>query len=294
MLAAEETRSVAALDPVERAGNANRDGESAMGERLRFVRTGRRVARIHRDAVGDWRDARPHHPVGDVFTSRFEAYGVVFHAIYRDPDVDSSLTWDDGVQLDELVHPLVAGVLDGAVATRGGTPDEVGDLERVRWSDLLDEPLSADTNWPQLDGVFGSLSWPLEILGPDEDEPDDQTIARLIAHLEDRYGAATKTWMFIDAWESWISPEYGTPDEGVLAKGSIRSVIRFRQEARWPRLWWDARRRWVVATGLDSCTTVVGGTEALIGRLLEDPHLEMIVVDPTDILFPRCNCLRCQ
>ncbi len=225
---------------------------------------------------------------------------MIFHAIYRDPDVDGSRTWDDDLELDEVqvdddpVASLLAGLLDDTWVTRVGTPDDVGDLERVRWGELLDGPLSAGTNWPQLDRVFGSVSWPREIVGPREDEPDEQTIARLVAHLEERYGARTRTWMFIELWESTIHPRYRTPDEGVLAKGPIRSVTTFRREARWPRLWWDARWRWGVTTGLDSSTTVVGGTEGLIHRLVGDPQLEMIVVEPTDVLSTGCNCPRCR
>lgn len=49
-----------------------------------------------------------------------------------------------------------------------------------------------------------------------------------------------------------------------------------------PQLLWPLDRAWCVATEIDYDSTLVGGSAALIGRILADPRLEAFPVDPDD------------
>lgn len=49
-----------------------------------------------------------------------------------------------------------------------------------------------------------------------------------------------------------------------------------------PSFWWPADRAWFVSTDIDSSSTYVGGSSALIGRLLADDLLEVFPADLDD------------
>ena len=49
-----------------------------------------------------------------------------------------------------------------------------------------------------------------------------------------------------------------------------------------PNVWWPDDRAWFVATEIDFESTYVGGSEAAIQAILEDPWLEALPAEPTD------------
>lgn len=49
-----------------------------------------------------------------------------------------------------------------------------------------------------------------------------------------------------------------------------------------PQLLWPEDRSWCVATEIDYDSTLVGGSTALVARILADPRLEAFAVDPAD------------
>ncbi|MEO8829205.1 hypothetical protein [Lapillicoccus sp.] len=51
-----------------------------------------------------------------------------------------------------------------------------------------------------------------------------------------------------------------------------------------PSQWWPASRDWCVATEIDFDSTLVGGSESLVQRILDDGRLEAFPVSPTDDL----------
>jgi hypothetical protein len=53
--------------------------------------------------------------------------------------------------------------------------------------------------------------------------------------------------------------------------------MRFPAEQS-PSLWWPDDRAWCVASEIDFCSTYVGGSPALIERVLGDDRLEAIPV----------------
>jgi hypothetical protein len=50
--------------------------------------------------------------------------------------------------------------------------------------------------------------------------------------------------------------------------------LRWPESTQSPNLWWPDDRSWCVATEVDFSWTYVGGSHALIERVLADPALE--------------------
>lgn len=59
--------------------------------------------------------------------------------------------------------------------------------------------------------------------------------------------------------------------------GTAADLMRFPAEQS-PNLWWPDDRAWCVASEIDFCSTYVGGSPALIKRVLGDERLEAIPV----------------
>jgi hypothetical protein len=67
-----------------------------------------------------------------------------------------------------------------------------------------------------------------------------------------------------------------------LYHGSIDQAKAFCNVEQSPNLWWPDDRAWCVATEIDFSSTYLGGSDAVIEKLLHDERLEAIRVDPTD------------
>jgi hypothetical protein len=70
----------------------------------------------------------------------------------------------------------------------------------------------------------------------------------------------------------------------LLFSGSIHDAIRIHREFQFhpPTLWWPQDRAWFVHTEIDASSTYVGGSAALIGRLVGEQILESFEVDVED------------
>ena len=67
----------------------------------------------------------------------------------------------------------------------------------------------------------------------------------------------------------------------LLFRGSIDEAIRLHREFEFhpPTLWWPDDRAWFVHTEIDASSTYVGGSAALIGRLVGEQILESFEVE---------------
>ena len=70
--------------------------------------------------------------------------------------------------------------------------------------------------------------------------------------------------------------------EGLIYRGSIDQAEAFCNVEQSPNLWWPDDRAWCVATEIDFSSTYLGGSDAVIEKLLHDERVEAIRVDPTD------------
>jgi len=67
-----------------------------------------------------------------------------------------------------------------------------------------------------------------------------------------------------------------------LFSGPIEAVTAFVTDGtdQTPNLWWPSDRAWCVATEIDLSSTYVGGSRAMIERLLTDKRIEALPADP--------------
>lgn len=72
-----------------------------------------------------------------------------------------------------------------------------------------------------------------------------------------------------------------TRDEPPAPTGPTSEVV---VHVRSPSQWWPASRDWCVATEIDFDSTLVGGSNALVQRIVDDSRLEAFPVSPTDDL----------
>ena len=67
----------------------------------------------------------------------------------------------------------------------------------------------------------------------------------------------------------------------MLCDGAITDAARFYLQGRRfqsPALWWPDDRSWFVHTEIDASSTYVGGSEALVSRLVDEQILESFEV----------------
>ncbi|HEY5266715.1 MAG TPA: hypothetical protein VIJ40_07875 [Acidimicrobiales bacterium] len=74
--------------------------------------------------------------------------------------------------------------------------------------------------------------------------------------------------------------EYGLFEGALEAATILELALSHHQQT--PNLWWPLDRSWCVASEIDLPWTYVGGSSALIDRLLSDDRLEAIEVSPDD------------
>lgn len=74
----------------------------------------------------------------------------------------------------------------------------------------------------------------------------------------------------------------------LLYRGAVEKASAWMRFPYWqtPNLWWPADRSWIVATEIDLDWTYVGGSDAVIQRVLNDPRLTASTASPTDRLAP--------
>jgi len=198
-------------------------------------------------------------------------------------------------------------------------PARDGEGRLLRWSDVaaaIGHRMHAMVQWNELvtapwqrgqEAQQGNVPW--VVLGP------------LAEHLRGATAHPEDVWLCL--WEGWgwlhgspsvshlgsselIPPALG---QEVLASPRVqlpwRNYLLFQgplgELSRWghfpmpsqypdwfepqsPSLIWPQETTWCVATEVDFESTYVGGPQALISELLEDPRLEAWPVEPTDVL----------
>ncbi len=109
----------------------------------------------------------------------------------------------------------------------------------------------------------------------------------LIEVLAGHTTAAQRCWFCI--WEGWGPSSPGArvrlPWRGhLLFVGPLAAVSSLveAQEGHSPNLWWPDDQAWCVATEIDLPWTYVGGSAALIARLLTDTRVEVQPASPGD------------
>jgi hypothetical protein len=183
--------------------------------------------------------------------------------------------------------------------------------EKVRWASLAHETDSVLGPTAQFDSLAGSGGSRIEPPRLGTLEADE--LAALIELLAPQTGQPDSCWFAIWDGYGWIEgppafvelqshsrqrpapdrrhhappghPRVAIPGRSFLLwHGPIESATTFSQSPNWqsPNLWWPQDHVWCVATEIDLRSTYVGGTQALVDRILLDARLEALRVDVND------------
>jgi hypothetical protein len=180
--------------------------------------------------------------VGGFLPDVFGAYARVLHP-WPAPDGIAKLRWSD--LADEAGVVLASTTqreeLESWAARRGAQPPDIGTLEGDELEALVDV-LSPFTATPRSCwfGIWDGYGWTVPA-GPRVEVPG-RSLALYAGPME---------------------------SAGALLAFPMRQT---------PNLWWPDDRAWCVASEIDFCSTYVGGSPALVERLLGDERLEAIPV----------------
>ena len=149
---------------------------------------------------------------------------------------------------------------------------------RLSWHDLARRlGLDLDDSIYPTTLQFPYSSWPVSIQPPAEGSLDREQFARLVAHLSavSRDGASSECFSF---YTPLLSEDMVTPVVYVSTLSEVPDLYELDLDefdvSGSPTNLWPSDRSWLVYTDWDLCGTRVSGSEALIGRLLEDEALE--------------------
>lgn len=221
----------------------------------------------------------------------------VSRALDRDPrGTAAGLVSSDYPACVRILHPAFAA--DGGVVEWRAVADAVGGIihPSVQWNRLA-RKLDSDTG-EQLGlrtdrGGFAPIDGDLPI-------PLMRSLFAVFAtHLEDATCMAAY-WVGWRSVETWPAPHICIPRhrrdwEYALFSGTLTDVLEQREigcaDDPWgwsdgplefsPSFVWPLDRSWLLGTDVDSDSTVVGGTEALIADICARSDLEAIRVSPS-------------
>lgn len=204
------------------------------------------------------------------------------------------MEWSNDVQAaDWIVEPLLPF---GSEAVGGFLPDVFEayarvlhpwgagqDLRKLRWADLALEAgvvLGPVTQREELESCaarHGAQPPRTGTLEPGELEALVDVLARFTATPE-------SCWFGV--WEGYAGtvppgPRVEIPGRSLgLYAGPIEAAAALAEfpTCQSPNLWWPEDRTWCVASEIDFCSTYLGGSPALVERLLGDERLEAIPV----------------
>jgi hypothetical protein len=237
-------------------------------------------------SVGAWIESELTGPRGSVtgnLPARFEACVRILHPASLE---GTPVTW--GQVADELgrtVHPLAQwDAIVGASRYNNETPDwpgsmpKAGSLDRSLLGPLL-ETLAEHTGTPDsvFFGIWTGMTWGRVVAVPassGEDPPAAQP------------------------WHSTDDLSFAFPDkqvarrplrasrEYVVLKGRLDAgmLVERRLSPSSPNVIWPEDRSWFLASEIDFDSTLVGGSEKLARRILEDGRFEAFAVGPDDLL----------
>jgi hypothetical protein len=219
----------------------------------------------------------------------FEARVRVLHAIYEMENIPSSRTHDE-VEKERiargLVPPLVVnGVNVGALTTDSGIPLGIASRregsKRLHWRELAArynvaiDPTEDHALRP-ISMAIGS-SWPYAMQGPPEGSLDEESLSALVNRLR-RWTGLQDCFLYYNTIsvrrltrEDGLEPRvYRVPLDEIVSVSTSEEVIGS------PQSWWPEDRAWHVYTDCDLHSTVIGGSEAIVGDIAADADLETL------------------
>ena len=154
-------------------------------------------------------------------------------------------------------------------------------LRKVRWSDLTLEAgvaLGPATQREELEGWAGRHGAQQPHTGTLEPE-ELEALVDVLAPF-----TATPESCWFGVWEGYAGtvppgPRVEIPCRSLgLYAGPIEAAGALMEfpTHQTPNLWWPNDRSWCVASEIDFCSTYIGGSPALVERLLRDERLEAI------------------
>jgi hypothetical protein len=227
-----------------------------------------RAERQPRDPAGPpWAGNTIKHLMPDVF----EAYAKVFHWLDANyGNVETPLSPAEQALLHlprcEPLRDLIKKLRVGDVGTR------------VRWKAVA-EALAISFQPGLLDDWFRAKlepgCWPRYIYGPDEGMLNPLEVSALSKSL----GAGDAS---VRCFYRLPEMAFIATNHPLLYEGSLADLTAFSAEPsfRTPEYWWPPNHEWCVCSDYDLAFTIVGGSSATIGRILGDPVLEAIEVQP--------------
>lgn len=209
----------------------------------------------------------------------------IFHDLHEDLSVtDPSLTWDawDKARPPTPMPDTETGRILAEVLARStlpyGAPGPDARLVRLRWAELcrrLGMTLSPTSYSDDFRDHFGGWSWPRHLVGPGEGIFDGPQRDALVSVLH-RHTAVERIlfhFWFLATTE---------PISDSLIEGVLEDALRFPDATlgarETPSHWFPEDHAWLVCSHHDLTYTLVGGSEALIRDLLEQPVLECLRV----------------
>jgi hypothetical protein len=166
-----------------------------------------------------------------------------------------------------------------------------GRRDRVRWAELAAQAgvgLAATTRFEELEPTAASQAIEPPAVGT-LDERDLEGLVELLAACT---GSSRSCWF--GWWEGygWMQgppapagPRVEVPERPlVLYRGPIGGAAAFSRPpvSQSPNLWWPDDHAWCVASEIDFRSTYLGGSRALIDRVLDDERFEALPARSTD------------
>lgn len=254
----------------------------------------------------DWVVDRIHElgtDVGSVVPEGFEAYVRLLHPAYRrEGGAEVPVRWSEIARANgTMIHPEMEwpGISGMWEHTGQGSPGlwdhepEDGSLPR-QYATRLCELLAGYTSTPQQVWFCVWDGWGGLRVHPAGHGTAMLRRRRWTGRVADRI----RSWRHVPRLEP-PAPTLELPGRPYyLFSGPIEGIAESHSERPYfqsANLWWPQNREWFVATEIDFMWTYIGGSEALIERILDDPDLEAIPVqigdtihaDPINPLPPR-------
>lgn len=241
---------------------------------------------IDGEAIGAWIEGELTGAAGSVTGSvpdRYDAYVRILHPASLH---GQSVTW--GRIADELgrtVHPLAQwDAIVGASRYRNESPDwpggapETGSLERPLLAPLL-EMLAEHTDTPDraLFGIWPGMTWGRVVAAPASSDGGLSSAPSW---------RSTDDLSFAFPQEQVAKPRLRASREYVVLAGSLHAgtFVEGWLSPSSPNVIWPKDRAWFLAGGIDFDSTLVGGSDQLAERIIENERFEAFPVGPTDVL----------
>jgi hypothetical protein len=235
------------------------------------------------EALKDWPSGRS-FLVRDLVPPVYEAYARILHRAHRPEDRGQPTgTWSE--RATQLGRPLgsettwhdLTGtkVVDGPardawMPTEGGWSEEEVRVVVTLLSDLTATPLGC---WFAMWSGWGEISGGTSSLSPLDRPTNGLRLRWRVRPKPSRarsQAARFKTFALLGGGRSYL-----------LIKGAVddASLFDLGYGFRSPALWWPEDRAWFVHTEIDALSTYLGGSQALIDRLVREQVLESFEVD---------------